>query len=545
MKKLLLLITFFAFISCSTESVEIYTLSANVEPSEAGTVSPTQGEYDEGDEITLTATANTGWVFAEWHGDYNGTSNPASIMMNSDKNITARFEMREYDLKLETEGGGTIDEQIITSKTKSYQEGTTVQLTAVPDEGREFVEWSGDLSGSTNPATITIDEEKSVTAHFKAVVYEVTTETIGQGEIIKQIITAGSGEIEMGTVLEFTAVPDNDYEFIEWSGDISGDENPIQVTVEDDMNITAVFEAILPSDQTVSKFDLGNNITLNSVQFLTDDLGWVAGSGLIAKTTDGGENWIYQNEDLYVDEIQMIDENTGYVIEFNSIYKTTDGGVNWDLIHSTDDFIFTLNFIDVNTGWIGGENNLVLKTEDGGETWTKQDQFVNALSSATRNIRDFQFMDENNGWAAGDYSSNNRLLARTDDGGETWEVVHSGMGAMLNFVYMLDDNSGFTGSLSSLYSVSDGGETLEWEFQHQTEWGGSVQSVIFTSENQGYLLGYDEAFNPTESFFYETADQGQSWTQIETNEIIDGKAMDLGEDAFWIVSGSTVFKVEL
>jgi hypothetical protein len=49
----------------------------------------------------------------------------------------------------------------------NYEKGTSVILTAVPDSGWEFLEWSGDLTGSTNPATITVDAAKNITAAFK------------------------------------------------------------------------------------------------------------------------------------------------------------------------------------------------------------------------------------------------------------------------------------------------------------------------------------------------------------------------------------------
>jgi hypothetical protein len=48
----------------------------------------------------------------------------------------------------------------------TYEEGTVVTLTAVPDEGYAFAEWSGDASGSENPGTITIDGDKTVSAVF-------------------------------------------------------------------------------------------------------------------------------------------------------------------------------------------------------------------------------------------------------------------------------------------------------------------------------------------------------------------------------------------
>jgi len=49
---------------------------------------------------------------------------------------------------------------------KTYNPGTVVTVTAVPDSSYMFVNWSGDLSGTDNPTTITMDANKVVTAVF-------------------------------------------------------------------------------------------------------------------------------------------------------------------------------------------------------------------------------------------------------------------------------------------------------------------------------------------------------------------------------------------
>ena len=54
-----------------------------------------------------------------------------------------------------------------------YPAGTVVSLTATADALNKFVEWSGDLSGSTNPETLTLDADKSVTATFREAFYTV------------------------------------------------------------------------------------------------------------------------------------------------------------------------------------------------------------------------------------------------------------------------------------------------------------------------------------------------------------------------------------
>jgi hypothetical protein len=48
----------------------------------------------------------------------------------------------------------------------AYDAGTQVVLTAVPDFGWQFISWSGDLSGSVNPTSVTMDADKSVVALF-------------------------------------------------------------------------------------------------------------------------------------------------------------------------------------------------------------------------------------------------------------------------------------------------------------------------------------------------------------------------------------------
>ncbi|MEM8895365.1 MAG: GDSL-type esterase/lipase family protein, partial [Bacteroidota bacterium] len=62
-----------------------------------------------------------------------------------------------------------------------YNAGTAIQITATSDEGYEFSGWSGDANGSDNPLTVTIDNNKSITASFSLVL------SIGQGDIRESV----------------------------------------------------------------------------------------------------------------------------------------------------------------------------------------------------------------------------------------------------------------------------------------------------------------------------------------------------------------------
>ncbi len=67
------------------------TLTVGVVGQGSVTKLPDQAQYNTGSIVQLTATPNPGWVFAGWSGDLTGSTNPASITMTADKNITATF----------------------------------------------------------------------------------------------------------------------------------------------------------------------------------------------------------------------------------------------------------------------------------------------------------------------------------------------------------------------------------------------------------------------------------------------------------------------
>jgi uncharacterized repeat protein (TIGR02543 family) len=142
-----------------------YTLTTSVSPSGGGTVTPASGIYDEGAEVTLIANPASGYRFDHWSGSATGTSNSISVTMDANKAVAAHFKA-QYALSTSVipSGSGTI-----APASDTFDAGTNVTLTASPASGYAFDYWSGDATGTSNSVTITIDSEKSVTAHFKAV----------------------------------------------------------------------------------------------------------------------------------------------------------------------------------------------------------------------------------------------------------------------------------------------------------------------------------------------------------------------------------------
>ena len=117
---LLTVICVFFFASCSTEDeIEQFKLSTSTLPVEGGTISPTQDNFDSGEEIELTATPSKGYQFKNWSGDITGSFNPYILRITSDMKISAIFEKQdddndgvdnEVDMCSDTPLGQTVDD---------------------------------------------------------------------------------------------------------------------------------------------------------------------------------------------------------------------------------------------------------------------------------------------------------------------------------------------------------------------------------------------------------------------------------------------------
>ena len=170
MKKLFSFLLIVVLIACSKDVEEpvLFTLTATANPTEGGTVSPNNGQYESGDVATVTAIPNAEYVFEKWTGGVTGTSSSVSVTMTGNKSVVANFIKKQYPLTIEIEGEGTVTETVIKQGLATdYNSGTIVELTAAPKDGWEFVEWTGDITSIENPTQITIDGSKTVKAIFK------------------------------------------------------------------------------------------------------------------------------------------------------------------------------------------------------------------------------------------------------------------------------------------------------------------------------------------------------------------------------------------
>ncbi len=135
-------------------------------PSSNGTIklSPEQASYTYAQRVGIQAVGNVGYKFAGWGGDLSGTQNPVVVNVTQNMNISATFEPAPPPVvNVRSSGNGSVS---VDPDKEEYQYGETITLTAMANPGYLFAGWTGDLTGSQNPATYVINSDTNITANF-------------------------------------------------------------------------------------------------------------------------------------------------------------------------------------------------------------------------------------------------------------------------------------------------------------------------------------------------------------------------------------------
>jgi len=201
-------------------------------------LSPPGGAYTPGTSVKGTSKRDLGFAINSWSGDLSGSVNPVTIIVDTDKTISANYITSPiYTLTVSSDKGSVT----LSPSGGVYNSGDEVVLTPVKIFGYKFSFWSGDLSGSEVPGKIIMNSDKNIIANYVSVpTYKIT------GSAINGIIEFDppGGTYEEGTVVTVRAKKDFGYEFIGWSGDISDSKNPVTLVMNSDKTITASFNYV-------------------------------------------------------------------------------------------------------------------------------------------------------------------------------------------------------------------------------------------------------------------------------------------------------------
>jgi hypothetical protein len=232
-----------------------YTLDILATPGGGGTVLQQPGancgadRFLAGTSVQLTAVPVLDHAFSGWTGAHAGSDNPATVVMDADKRITAAFTAETcHTLTTGVNPAGT--GSIVASPEPNcgggkYVAGTSVELTAVPQGAFVFDSWTGPVPPSTdNPLTVVVDADKTATANFASCHSLITTGLpYGTGTVeVTPPPNCADGQYRGGTQVQLTALPAVGYTFTQWAGSTAGTVNPTTISVVGDMVITASFE---------------------------------------------------------------------------------------------------------------------------------------------------------------------------------------------------------------------------------------------------------------------------------------------------------------
>jgi hypothetical protein len=188
---------------------------------------------------------------------YNGWS-PIEDTFESDDNYNSGIIL--YTLKVIKSGAGigtviSNPNGIDCGSTCSYQfaYGTNITLTATPDSSSVFSGWSGNATGTNTTTTVTMDSDKTVHAEFDLVYYNltVTKSGTGTGTVTSNPSGINCGntctyQFVSGTNVTLTAIPDGlpFSSFSGWSGDATGTNSTVTITMSSNKNVTATFDIV-------------------------------------------------------------------------------------------------------------------------------------------------------------------------------------------------------------------------------------------------------------------------------------------------------------
>ena len=144
----------------------------------------------------------------------------------------------QYTLTVSAQSGGSVN-----NEGGSYIEGSAFSVTATPDSDYEFTGWTG-IESSENPLSINVNSNLTLQANFKKKTYPLTVNISGNGSVKEEIVSTNkSTNYEVGTIIRLTPIPIADETiFLKWAGDLTGNDSPVEITVDQPKTVTATFE---------------------------------------------------------------------------------------------------------------------------------------------------------------------------------------------------------------------------------------------------------------------------------------------------------------
>jgi photosystem II stability/assembly factor-like uncharacterized protein len=220
--------------------------------------------------------------------------------------------------------------------------------------------------------------------------------------------------------------------------------------------------------------------------------------------------WQLQNplpQESSLHSVHFPDSLTGYAVgDYSTIMKTVDGGLTWTSLASiSDQWLSSVYFTSKHTGYVvGGYDGTIFKTTDGGNSWSTLNTGI------TNNLYSIYFTDSITGFAVG-----SSIILKTTDGGTNWSAALSGsVAGNLYSICFPDKNTGYAaGNVANIVKTTDGGMTWNLLSTGYSN-SGQYKGICFADTSTGFVAGYQNGLNGSTFLILNTNDGGLSWDTI-------------------------------
>lgn len=240
---------------------------------------------------------------------------------------------------------------------------------------------------------------------------------------------------------------------------------------------------------------------LACIQFVSENIGYASGGFTggdamncrLLKTINGGITW--SNIDVAPSKcgggIWFLNAETGFYAYADSLYhssviaKTTDGGANWNIVHTGEGWISYFYFVDADHGFATVNNGTILKTINGGQSWTTLNLPGDLWGSG------IHFFNQNKGIVGGGPPNAPVSMYKTVNAGTDWTTVSSSP-SMIFKIFFADENNGYaltvdvTGAGSMIKSTNSGDS-----WTTETTPLNNLRGLYFVNNNLGFAVGDD------------------------------------------------------
>ena len=221
------------------QAPDTYNINVSPNPNVGGTVTG-GGNYMEGEQCTVTATANNGYTFVQWTENGNQVSTDASYTFTvaGNRTLVAEFQIQSYTISAAVNPSNS---GVITG-VGDYEYGQSCTLVATANEGYTFINWTEDgnvVSTNTN-YIFTVSGSRELIANFSTNAYTITA----SADPMEGGTVTGSGNYEYGATCTLTATANYEYTFVKWT------KNGEEVSTEATFTFT-----VTASEDYVAHFD--------------------------------------------------------------------------------------------------------------------------------------------------------------------------------------------------------------------------------------------------------------------------------------------------